>query len=121
MAIYEGYEYAKQGKAISMTQLTAPGDTDTVKVMGVKSFVWQYKIASINTSVTVAAYGSLDGTNWFNLDANDATTTKTSNGVYAMSYNGNGEIAYTKFTFISEAGGTSATIDVVFMAGGTAL
>ena len=121
MAVYEGYQYMKQGKTIAMTQLTAAGDTDIVKVIGVRSFVWQYTIASINTSVSVIAYGSLDNTNWFNLDIDDVVTTQINNGTYALRYDGEGEVAYTKFTFDSEVGGTNATIDAVFMPAGTSL
>ena len=120
MAVYEGYQYMKQGKTIAMTQLIAAGDTDVVKVIGVKNFTWQYTIASINTSVSVIAYGSLDNTSWFNLDIDDVATVQTANGTYALHYDGDGEIAYTKFTFSAEAGGTAATIDAVFMPGGTA-
>lgn len=120
MAMYEGYQYMKQGKTISMTQLTATGDTDVVKVIGVKNFTWQYTVATIDTSVSVIAYGSLDNSNWFNLDVDEVATTQTSNGTYALHYDGDGEIAYTKFNFSAEVGGTAATIDAVFMPGGTA-
>jgi len=120
MATIEGYQLMKRGATYTMTQLTAPGDTDTVKVIGVKNFVWQYTIASIDTSVDVIAYGSLDNSNWFNLDVDDVVTTQTANGTYALRYDGDGEVAYTKFNFNAEVGGTAATVDVIFMPGGTA-
>ena len=120
MATYEGYQYMKQGKTITFTQLIAAGSTDSVKVIGCKNFAYQYTIAAINTNVIVRAEGSLDNSNWFNLDIDDVNTTQTANGAYAFQYDGDGEIAYTRFTWVSEAGGTAATIDVVFMPAGTA-
>lgn len=120
MSEYEGYQYMKQGKTITFTQLTAAGSTDSVKVLGVKSFTFAYTVASINTSVTVRAEGSLNDSNWFNLDIDDSNTIETANGTYAFQYGGNGELAYTRFTFVSEVGGTAATIDVVFLPAGTA-
>lgn len=119
MAVYEGYQYQRQGKTITMTQLTAPAaETDTVKVLGIRNFLWQYTIATINTSVDVIAWGSLDNSNWFNLDVDTAVTQQTANGTYALCYQGEGEIGYTKFEFEAEVGGTDATIDVVFKPGG---
>jgi len=121
MAVIQGYKNMKRGATESFTQLTAAGSTDSVKVIGCKNFIYQYTIASINTNVVVRAEGSLDNTNWFNLDTDDADTTQTANGTYAFQHDGDGELCYTRFTFVSESGGTAATIDVVIMIGGTAV
>ncbi len=108
MAVYEMYQYKNRGEALALTALSAVGATDTVKVMGCKSFTWQYVVASINTSVTVRVEGSLDNSSWFNLETTD--TTKTANGTYYINWNGRGEIAYTRFYFVAEVGGAAATI-----------
>ncbi len=117
----EGYKLMKQGKIKTFTQLTAAGTTEAVKVISIKNFAYQYTIAAINTSVDVRVEGSLDNSNWFNLDIDDTDTTQTSNGTYAFQYDGDGEIAFTRFYFVSEVGGITATIDVIIMMGGTAI
>lgn len=97
------------------SQLTAPGITSPLYVMDYSKHTFQYKVASINTNVKVAASGSLDNTNWFNLDANDALSTHTSNGTYGMTFDG--VVKYTLFSFMEETGGTSATVDVKYLGG----
>ena len=64
------------------------------------------------TSVSVQLQGSLDNVNWFNLSYNEQNDTYTSDGTYSLKYQGYGEINYIRLYWASEAGGTSATIDV---------
>ena len=111
----EGYQHKDQGTNIVQTQLTAPGTGEVIKTIGVNEITAQYKIAAIDTSVAVRLEGSLDNTNWGNLDADEADTTQTANGTYFLNYKG--KIPYVRFNFVSEAGGTGATIDVVFFLG----
>lgn len=71
------------------TALTSAGTTDslTVAVQDVVAatvFGVQVKVASIGTNVVVRVEGSLDGTNFFNLDASDKTL--TANGTYFYNY-----------------------------------
>ena len=110
------YQYMKQGKSYTFSQLTAPGSTDSLFIGNCSSICFQYVIASINTSVTVRIEGSLDNSNWFNLDIEDGDTDQVANGTYSFYFEG--EVSYARFTFVSEAGGTAATIDVVAYAGG---
>jgi len=110
MATIKGYKYRDQGLTYTNAQLVAAGDTDVVDMSGCNGIVFQYVVAAKNTSVTVRASGSHDNSSWFNLDFDNTDTTHTANGTYAMQYDG--RVAYTKFTFVSEAGGTDVTVDV---------
>jgi hypothetical protein len=69
--------------------LTTAGATDALSVavqdvVAATTFGVQVKVASIGTNVVVRVEGSLDGTNFFNLDAADKTL--TSNGTYFYNY-----------------------------------
>jgi hypothetical protein len=92
-------------------RLTAIGTTSIRKVLPYKHFLIQYTIASINTSIDIRVEGSLDGTNWFNLDE-QGDTTVTSNGTNALRL-ANSPIAFIRCNFVSETGGTDATIDFI--------
>lgn len=94
------------------TQLTAPGVTAAILTGRATYHTFQYVVAAINTNVVVRAEGSLDGTSWFNLSASETDVTKTANGQYGMSYNG--VVPQVRFRFVSESGGTAATIDVTY-------
>ena len=63
-------------------------------------------VATINTNVIVALEGSIDGTNWSKIVAN---TTLTANGT--THYNvANHPLRYIRPVFVSESGGTAATV-----------
>jgi hypothetical protein len=63
-------------------------------------------VAAINTNVIVALEGSIDGTNWSKVIAN---TTLTANGT--THYNlANHPLKFIRPIFVSESGGTAATI-----------
>jgi hypothetical protein len=63
-------------------------------------------VASINTNVIIALEGSIDGTNWSKIIAN---TTITANGT--THYNlANHPMRYVRPVFVSESGGTAATV-----------
>jgi hypothetical protein len=100
---------------VTFDQLTAPGSTDEFECIDYLYHTFQYKITLIDTNVVVRAEGSLDGTNWANLDANDVDTTQTANGTYLFTFFG--KINFIRFTFVSEAGGTAAKIDVKYLGG----
>ncbi len=119
MADKKAFQYAVDNSIIEFDQLTA-GATAT-SAIDLRSedkretylnVLFQYVIAAINTNVAITVQGSLDNVNWFNLHEDDSNTTKTANGVYAIMYQGAGEVNYIRFYFVSEAGGTAATIDV---------
>jgi hypothetical protein len=94
------------------TLLSTPGSTDARSLSGgyTKAFV-SYTVANINTSVTVRLEGSNDGVTWINLDpSGDKTIAANGTDFYQL-------IDVTplniRFTFVSEVGGTAATIQVI--------
>lgn len=91
-------------------QLTAPATTSSFSMVGYTKATLAFVLASINTNVVVRAEGSLDGTNWFNLSQTNTDTTLTANGTYAFNVS---SVAcdFIRFNFVSESGGTAATID----------
>jgi len=119
MATYKAFEYATTGITIDMGTLTAAATaTGSIDVRTQdrkerwQDIIFQYTIAAINTNVVIRAEGSLDDENWFDLYDTDGTITQTSNGTYAMMFDGVGEIDFIRFYFVSESGGTAATIAV---------
>jgi len=91
------------------TQLTAPGNTDPLEVKSLKYHTLAYTITAIDTNVVLRAEGSIDGTNWFNLDGNDTDVTVSSNQTNAFVFFGN--LSYIRGVFVSETGGTAAKVD----------
>ena len=63
-------------------------------------------VASINTNVKVSLEGSIDGTNYAEIISEK---TLTSNGTYAYNV-ANTPVRWIRPRFISEAGGTAATV-----------
>lgn len=96
----------------TFTQLTAPGATDALEVKSLKYHTLAYTISAINTNVVLRAEGSLDGTNWFNLDGGNNDVTVSSNMTDAFVYVGN--LTYIRGQFVSETGGTAAKVNFVY-------
>lgn len=91
-------------------QLTAPGSTSAFSLVGYNKATVSVVVASINTNVVLRVEGSMNGTNWFNLNASNVDTTITANGTYG--FNASSVVADSiRLTFVSESGGTAATID----------
>ncbi len=95
------------------TQLTAPGSTAAFATPGKTDHTVAVTVAAINTNVVVRVEGSLDNTNWFNLDASETDTTISSNSTRGFKFTG--ALAYIRTTFVSESGGTAATIDAKYL------
>ena len=71
-----------------------------------KNFSLFVTVASVNTNVVVALNGSIDGTNWSKIIANN---TITGNGT--THYNvANHPVKFIQPVFVSESGGTAATV-----------
>jgi hypothetical protein len=71
-----------------------------------KNFSLFVTVTSVDTNVIVALNGSIDGTNWSKIIANN---TITSNGT--THYNvANHPVKYIQPVFVSETGGTAATV-----------
>jgi hypothetical protein len=93
------------------TLLTAPasGDSESVYLppsIVAKNFTLFVTVASINTNVIVALEGSVDGTNWSKIIANN---TITANGTTHYSV-ANHPVKFIRPVFVSESGGTAATV-----------
>lgn len=97
-------------------QLTAAGSTEALDVTPYSEHTFQIVVATIDTTVNVRTEGSVDGTNWFNLDDTGADTQYSANGAYLMHKSGF-RCRWVRFTFVSEAGGAAATIDVDYTGG----
>jgi len=95
----------------SLAQLTATGNTDSVSMAGYSHAFITVKVSAINTNVVIRIEGSNNGTDWANLAATDTDTTITVNGTYAFTFTGSP--AFIRLNFVSESGGTDATIDTV--------
>lgn len=111
-------EYYYTDAIIDLSSLsTAAEYTSVIKLFSGDGKRWtkiifQYVIAGIDTNVVIRIQGSLDNSSWFNVDANDEDVTLTANGTYAATYEGNGEINYIRFLFVSESAGTDTSIAV---------
>ena len=91
--------------------LTAPGTGNLLQVavnnfFSTKNYTLFAIVENINTNVVVALNGSIDGVNWSKLITNQ---TITSNGT--THYNiANHPVKYIQPVFVSESGGTAATV-----------
>ena len=96
---------------VTYPTLTAPATCADTSVylppsIVAKNYSLFVTVASINTNVIVALEGSIDGTNWAKVIAN---TTLTANGT-THSNVANHPLRYIRPVFVSESGGTAATV-----------
>lgn len=96
----------------AFTQLTAAGATASLNVGDLSEHVLQYTVADINDNVVLRMEGSLDGTNFFNLSSENVDVTVVANETNAFVYDG--KVNYIRGRFVSESGGTDATVDFVY-------
>lgn len=105
-------------------QLTAPGSTDHINIPGARFHTFQVTLANKDTNVVISVDGSLDGTNFFTMPVKDFTATGisytnevatiTADGVYLI-YVEDVVVEDIRATFVSEAGGTAATVDIKYL------
>lgn len=89
--------------------LAAPGVSDSISFAGWERLSCAYTVAAINTSVTVRVEGQIvDGGEWVSLHASRTDDTVTANGTYLLTWEGCAHAV--RLRFVSEAGGTAATI-----------
>jgi len=105
-----------QTQVITFTQLTAAGSTAVVNTEDYHNHTFSITLAAVDTSVDIRIEGSLDNSNWFNMDDTGNDTQYTTNGTYLI-HKPNFKTKYVRFTFVSEVGGTAATLDVTYMGG----
>jgi hypothetical protein len=91
--------------------LEAPASGEAISVyqppsIVAKNFCLFVTVATIDTNVVVALNGSIDGTNWSKIITNQ---TITSNGTSHCNV-ANHPVKFIQPVFVSEAGGTAATV-----------
>jgi hypothetical protein len=96
---------------ITYATLSAPASGDSTLVqlypdLATHNYTLFVTVAGINTNVVVALNGSIDGTNWSKIIANN---TITSNGTSHFNV-ANHPVKYVQPIFVSETGGTDATV-----------
>ena len=89
--------------------LTSAGVTDFANSSESDNAVFQITVTSIGTNVVVRFEGSLDATNWFNLDSNNVDTTITANGTYGYSMM-QAPVVYMRGRLVSLSGGTPSIV-----------
>ena len=120
----EAREYVHNASLIELGELSTAGQsTAPVRLVGEsggRKIVYQRLTFQLvvalggSKSVTLQAEGNLDNSadNWANLDVSGLSTIIATGGTYILTYEGSGEVGYTRLTFVSEAGGSDATIQV---------
>ena len=95
----------------ALTSLTAAGTTNSIKV-NAQAVTFQVTTSSIGTNVVVRFEGSLDDTNFFNLDQDELDTTITANGTRGFALNGC-PVEYVRLRLVTITGGTPTVACVV--------
>ena len=95
----------------TLNDLTAAGTTQSMKV-NAREVTFQVTVSSIGTNVVVRFEGSLDGTNFFNLDEDASDTTITANGTTGYSLSGT-PVEFVRLRLVSLSGGTPTVATVV--------
>jgi hypothetical protein len=98
LGLAAGYEIS------SLPALTEAGVTSSVLTAGV-NLCFQITVASIGTNVVIRLEGSLDDTNYFNLNQTETDFTLTSNGTYGYVLSGC-PVQYVRVRLVSISGGT---------------
>lgn len=89
--------------------LTAAGTTDFQALGPQDNIVFQVSVSSIGTNVVLRFEGSLDATNWFNLDAAELDTTLTANGTTAYAVT-QAPVPYVRGRLVSLTGGSPSVV-----------
>ena len=95
----------------ALTSLTAAGTTQSLKV-NAQAVSFQVTVSSIGTNVVLRFEGSLDGTNFANLDENANDTTITADGTTIYSLSGT-PVEHVRVRLVSLSGGTPTVATVV--------
>jgi hypothetical protein len=85
--------------------LTSVGLTAVANMEQYDNAVFQVTVANVGTSVTVRVEGSLDNSNWFNLDAMEEDSTLAGNGTAGFSIQ-NAPIPFLRGRLVAISGGT---------------
>jgi hypothetical protein len=105
LGTFSGFEVENLGTLNSAAAGTA------VQCGGV-NMTYQVTVSSIGTNVVIRFEGSLDGTNYFNLDQSNTDTTLTANGTYGFALSGC-PVRFTRLRLVSISGGTPSVTGLV--------
>ena len=92
---------------VGLTALTSAGTTQAIEVQA-SEVTFQVTVTNINTNVVVRFEGSLDGTNFFNLDEDAEDTTITANGTTGYSLSGT-PVTHVRLRLVSLSGSGNST------------
>jgi hypothetical protein len=92
------------------TQLTAPGTTTSRDARGYQYLQFLLTVANIDSSILVVPETSNNGTNWYPLGEPYIIT---SNGTDIIGFSYAQPLGFVRLHWVSELGGTSATLDVI--------
>ncbi len=116
MAVIDVRDNAElRGEPFDLGDLTAIGVTDVYLMKASLDLMFQFKVRDISVNVVVRAEGSLDGREWFNLDAGDEDYTITANGIYSMTYQG--YVSFVRLNWVSLSGGTPTIRNIRLLIG----
>ena len=94
-------------RTFTETQLTAPGVTPARSFAGMRAATCWVTVAAINTNVAIAVEGRPNAGGTFSA-LSSATITQNGTTTYTIT----APAEALRFNFVSESGGTAATIDV---------
>ena len=116
MAVIDVRDNAElRAEPFDLGNLDDPGVTDVYLMKAALDLLVQFRARDIVTNVVVRAEGSLDGREWFNLDAGDEDYTLTEDGIYSMHFRG--YVSYFRFNFVSESGGYPEIHNIMLLIG----
>ena len=107
--------YSSYDGGYRFTRMTKPETTQVISCRENVQHVFQFLVANINTNIVVRMEGSLDGNYFFNLDINNVSLTVTANGAYG--FKSTARIKFIRLVWVSESGGTAATLDAHYYGG----
>ncbi len=89
---------------VALASLTSAGVTPSVEVTS-ESLTFQITTSGVATNVVIRMEGSLDGTNFFNLDEDEQNTTLIADGTTGYALNGC-PVRHVRVRLVSISGGT---------------
>tara|TARA_R100001086_G_scaffold68182_2_gene32179 strand:+ start:719 stop:1042 length:324 start_codon:yes stop_codon:yes gene_type:complete len=92
----------------TLTNLTAAGVTSSVGVKA-SAVTFQVTVSGVGTNVVVRFEGSLDNTNFFNLDDGNQDTTITEDGTSGYALNGC-PVKFIRLRLVSVSGGSPTVV-----------
>lgn len=93
------------------SDLTSVGVTASTQTAGI-NLAFQITTSGVSTNVVIRMEGSLDDTNFFNLDDENADTTLTADGTFGYALSGC-PVKYVRVRLVSISGGTPTVSSAV--------